>query len=47
MKLLHFTFCNSHLTFIPHFSFPQWQMLPGKLMVNGQWSMVNASEGDA
>jgi hypothetical protein len=41
----HSTFNNSHLTFIPRSSFHQWQMLLDKLMVNGKWSMVNASKG--
>jgi len=40
-----FTFNNLHLTFFADFLSNQWQMLPGKSLENGKWSMVNSPEG--
>ena len=53
--MTNLTFSIYHLAFISHLSFNKGnaimssndQMINDKLMINGQWSMVNASERSA
>lgn len=46
--MLHFTFINSHLSMNYQLSIinvAAWQMVNGKYLENGKWSMANTTGG--